>query len=135
MSPNDVESGDAKLNVSGETLFKLTRLSLILMMPLALFVGLMGLFRHPRIPGGVPWRRAVEGMADAEAQEKLRRADLLAAAGKLAESARLSHAVIERPSSPAMAAAAVEQVKARAKSSATHASAQEAADVLRVAVE
>src|SRR5262249_13950226 len=60
---------------------------------------------------------------------------VLAAAGKLAESARLSQAVAEAPSSPAMAAAAVEQVKARAKSFATHATAQEAADVLRGAVE
>jgi hypothetical protein len=135
MSPHDVESGDAKLVVSGETLFKLVRLSLILVVPLALFVGIMGLFRLPRIPGGVPWRPPAERMSDAEAQEKLKRADELAAAGNLAESARVSQEVAEGPSSPAMAAAAVEQVKARAKSSATHASAQEAADILRVAVE
>ena len=113
MPPNEPETGKAKLKVRPETVFRLIRLFTILMVPLALFVGLLGLLPRHRLPDVLPGLAPLPRMSDADAREKLKRADELAAAGKLAESARLGQEVAEGPSSAAMAAKAVEQVRAR----------------------
>jgi hypothetical protein len=134
MSPKGLKFFDGKVFVGYDPRSKRARMFSALVLLTGLLLGLAGMLMLSGMLGDIPGRPPFAERPEDDAPIMLARADELAAAGKLADSARLDQAVALGFGAAETVDAAVQRVKSLLARSAAEDDVAEQAVVLKVAV-